>query len=88
MNRLGYPRYGAQGGDWGARVTIELARRHPASLAGIHLNMVPTIPSPAPRMTTSPSRNEMPSKPSPATARKARATSRSSRPARSPSATA
>lgn len=46
MNRLGYPRYGAQGGDWGARVTIELARRHPASLAGIHLNMVPTIPEP------------------------------------------
>jgi epoxide hydrolase len=46
MNRLGYPRYGAQGGDWGARVTIELARRHPASLAGIHLNMVPAIPGP------------------------------------------
>ncbi len=46
MNRLGYPRYGAQGGDWGARVTIELARRHPASLVGIHLNMVPTIPEP------------------------------------------
>jgi len=46
MNRLGYPRYGAQGGDWGARVTIELARRHPASLAGIHLTMVPAVPEP------------------------------------------
>ena len=46
MNRLGYPRYGAQGGDWGARVTIELARRHPAVLAGIHLNMVPAVPAP------------------------------------------
>jgi pimeloyl-ACP methyl ester carboxylesterase len=46
MSRLGYPRYGAQGGDWGARVTIELARRHPASLVGIHLNMVPAIPDP------------------------------------------
>lgn len=46
MNRLGYPRYGAQGGDWGARVTIELARRHSASLTGIHLNMVPAIPGP------------------------------------------
>ena len=46
MNRLGYPRYGAQGGDWGARVSIELARRHPASLTGIHLNMVPAVPAP------------------------------------------
>jgi len=46
MDRLGYPHYGAQGGDWGARVTIELARRHPASLIGIHLNMVPTVPAP------------------------------------------
>jgi pimeloyl-ACP methyl ester carboxylesterase len=46
MSRLGYPRYGAQGGDWGARVTIELARRHPASLTGIHLNMVPAVPAP------------------------------------------
>jgi pimeloyl-ACP methyl ester carboxylesterase len=46
MSRLGYPRYGAQGGDWGARVTIELARRHPAGLAGIHLNMVPAVPAP------------------------------------------
>jgi len=46
MNRLRYPRYGAQGGDWGARVTIELARRHPDRLAGIHLNMVPAVPDP------------------------------------------
>lgn len=41
MSRLGYPRYGAQGGDWGARITMTLARRHPDSLVGIHLNMVP-----------------------------------------------
>lgn len=41
MRRLGYPRYGAQGGDWGARISMELGRRHPESLAGIHLNMVP-----------------------------------------------
>jgi epoxide hydrolase len=46
MNRLGYPHRGAQDGDWDARVTIELARRHPASLAGIHLNMAATIPEP------------------------------------------
>ncbi|HEV3361044.1 MAG TPA: epoxide hydrolase [Pseudonocardiaceae bacterium] len=41
MGRLGYPRYGAQGGDWGARITMTLARRQPDDLIGIHLNMVP-----------------------------------------------
>jgi pimeloyl-ACP methyl ester carboxylesterase len=44
MSRLGYPRYGAQGGDWGARVTMDLGLRHPGHLTGIHLNMVPAIP--------------------------------------------
>ena len=39
MGRLGYDRFGAQGGDWGAGVTTALARRHPERLAGIHLNM-------------------------------------------------
>jgi epoxide hydrolase len=46
MHRLGYPRYGAQGGDWGAMVTMSLGQRHAESLAGIHLNMVPTLPLP------------------------------------------
>lgn len=41
MNRLGYPRYVAQGGDWGARIAMALGRQHPESLIGIHLNMVP-----------------------------------------------
>lgn len=45
MARLGYPRYGAQGGDWGARVTMDLGLRHPDHLIGIHLNMVPTLPA-------------------------------------------
>ena len=31
---------GAQGGDWGARVTTALGQRHPEHLIGIHLNMV------------------------------------------------
>jgi epoxide hydrolase len=47
MTRLGYPRYGAQGGDWGAQVTTGLAMRHPEQLAGIHLNMPIVIPDPA-----------------------------------------
>lgn len=49
MKRLGYGRYVAQSGDWGAAVTIALARLGPAELAGIHLNMViatPTIAGP------------------------------------------
>ena len=40
MARLGYERYGAQGGDWGAIVTdASSARSDPEHLAGIHLNM-------------------------------------------------
>jgi microsomal epoxide hydrolase len=37
---LGCPRYGAQGGDWGAVVSSWLALDHPAEVAAIHLNMV------------------------------------------------
>jgi epoxide hydrolase len=40
MARLGYPRYGAQGGDWGSRVTSALGRRHSGNLIGVHLNFV------------------------------------------------
>jgi pimeloyl-ACP methyl ester carboxylesterase len=39
MRRLGYERYGAQGGDWGASVTMALAGADAEHLAGIHLNM-------------------------------------------------
>jgi len=48
MRRLGYQRYVAQGGDWGAVVTTELARQQPAGLAAIHLNMPLVIPQPVP----------------------------------------
>jgi pimeloyl-ACP methyl ester carboxylesterase len=44
MNRLGYSRYGAQGGDWGAGVTRHLAGRHGDDLAGVHVNMVVVTP--------------------------------------------
>jgi pimeloyl-ACP methyl ester carboxylesterase len=40
MARLGYPRYGAQGGDWGSLVTRMIGLRHPGHVTGIHLNMV------------------------------------------------
>jgi pimeloyl-ACP methyl ester carboxylesterase len=42
MARLGYTRYFAQGGDWGAGVTSALALADPEHCAGIHLNM-PTV---------------------------------------------
>jgi epoxide hydrolase len=38
MDRLGYQRYGAQGGDWGAFVSPELGRIAPDRVAGVHVN--------------------------------------------------
>jgi pimeloyl-ACP methyl ester carboxylesterase len=40
MARLGYDRYGAQGGDWGAAVTTAIGGLDTDHCAGIHLNMV------------------------------------------------
>ncbi len=39
MARLGYDRYGAQGGDWGAQVTTRIGASDAEHCAGIHLNM-------------------------------------------------
>jgi pimeloyl-ACP methyl ester carboxylesterase len=44
MSALGYDRYGAQGGDWGAAVTTALAEQQPPGLVGIHLNMAVAFP--------------------------------------------
>ncbi len=41
---LGYPRFGAQGGDWGAVITSRLGHAHPDKLIGIHLNMLGARP--------------------------------------------
>lgn len=38
---LGYPRYGAQGGDWGSFITACLGADQPESVIGIHLNLMP-----------------------------------------------
>jgi len=46
MARLGYDRYGAQGGDWGASVSSHLGARHPEHVAGVHLNLVIIPPDP------------------------------------------
>ncbi|GHI09970.1 epoxide hydrolase [Streptomyces cellostaticus] len=41
MGRLGYERFGAQGGDWGAGISRELGRAHPDRVIGVHLNLLP-----------------------------------------------
>jgi pimeloyl-ACP methyl ester carboxylesterase len=46
MARLGYSRYVAQGGDWGAGVTTWMAKQRPAGLAAIHLNLPLLFPPP------------------------------------------
>jgi pimeloyl-ACP methyl ester carboxylesterase len=44
MAGLGYRRFGAQGGDWGAMVSTYLGARHAATVLGVHLNMVVALP--------------------------------------------
>lgn len=46
MSRLGYQRYGAQGGDWGSMVTTSLGQQDPDHVAGIHINMIIGFPGP------------------------------------------
>jgi pimeloyl-ACP methyl ester carboxylesterase len=46
MLRLGYERYLAQGGDWGAMVTTQIGVQDPTHCAGIHLNMPIAAPDP------------------------------------------
>jgi pimeloyl-ACP methyl ester carboxylesterase len=45
MQRLGYARYVAQGGDWGNAVSEVMALQQPPGLLGIHTNMAATVPA-------------------------------------------
>ncbi len=45
MRRLGYERYGAQGGDWGSGISRDLGIIDPEHVAGVHLNMLLTFPT-------------------------------------------
>lgn len=45
MSRLGYDRYGVQGGDWGAIVAAEMGLADRGRLIGLHTNM-PMAPTP------------------------------------------
>ncbi|OCP36170.1 multidrug MFS transporter [Ensifer sp. LC163] len=45
MKRLGYQRYVAQGGDWGAFVVDQMGLQKPAGLLAIHTNMPGVVPA-------------------------------------------
>jgi pimeloyl-ACP methyl ester carboxylesterase len=47
MQRLGYKRYVAQGGDWGSVICDRMARQNLPGLLGIHVNMPATVPADA-----------------------------------------
>lgn len=48
VRRIGYTRYAAQGGDWGAIVTTKFAQQRPADWAAIHLYFSQVFPDPIP----------------------------------------
>jgi pimeloyl-ACP methyl ester carboxylesterase len=50
---LGFARFGAQGGDWGAFITGRLGYAYAQHLIGIHINMVPVAPHPSERTNLS-----------------------------------
>jgi epoxide hydrolase len=53
MARLGYDRYGAQGGDWGAMISAQLAALDPEHVIGLHSNMLLAFPADAGDITLS-----------------------------------
>jgi pimeloyl-ACP methyl ester carboxylesterase len=48
MGSLGYTRYIAQGGDWGMPISLRLGLADPEHVAGVHVNMLATLPPPDP----------------------------------------
>jgi pimeloyl-ACP methyl ester carboxylesterase len=54
MGRLGYDRYVAQGGDWGAVISEAMGRQAPVGLAGIHVNLPAVVPAETRRRSQAP----------------------------------
>src|SRR5580692_1505 len=44
MDRLGYSKYGIQGGDWGSEIARDMAYQAPAQVIGLHLNLITADP--------------------------------------------
>jgi pimeloyl-ACP methyl ester carboxylesterase len=44
MDRLGYSKYGIQGGDWGSEIARDMAYQAPAHVIGLHLNLITADP--------------------------------------------
>lgn len=44
MDRLGYSRYGIQGGDWGSTIARDMAYQAPTHVIGLHLNLIAVDP--------------------------------------------
>jgi pimeloyl-ACP methyl ester carboxylesterase len=40
MDRLGYSKYGIQGGDWGSEIARDMAYQAPSHVIGLHLNLI------------------------------------------------
>jgi pimeloyl-ACP methyl ester carboxylesterase len=59
MTALGYERFGAHGGDWGAFVSTELARQAPERTVGLHLTMPIASPLPDDRRAPDPAERRM-----------------------------
>jgi len=59
MDRLGYDRFAAQGGDWGGAVTTAIGYKAPPGLAGIHLNMLMFQPTDQERAEATPHEQAM-----------------------------
>ncbi len=51
MSRIGYDRYGAQGGDWGSIINTELALLDAEHVCGLHLNMPLAFPDSSVELT-------------------------------------
>ncbi|MFC9692147.1 epoxide hydrolase family protein [Kribbella sp. NPDC056951] len=54
MRRLGYERYGAQGGDFGSGISMALGAAAPEQVVGVHVNYLPTRPDPTVEVDLSP----------------------------------
>jgi pimeloyl-ACP methyl ester carboxylesterase len=59
IERLGYQRWAAQGGDRGAQITTRLGYMQPPGLIGIHLNLVDYTPGDTERANATPAEQKM-----------------------------